>query len=183
MNKTCSKCQKSLDISMFWKDKYKKDGFRSACKICNANDKEYLRRYNIENAEKMRRYREKNKNKLSAASKKWRESNPERVKLLKQKNDLKKYGITLDEYDKLFEKQSGLCSICKLPETNNKKLSVDHDHNCCSDNAKSCGKCIRGLLCNNCNNMLGRAKDNIQILSNAILYLKEYGGKGYQERD
>lgn len=80
------------------------------------------------------------------------------------------YGITLDDYNKLLQKQHGVCAICHLPEVaidNRTKeirnLSVDHCH--------TTGK-VRGLLCTNCNNMLGRSKDNLVILANAIEYLK-----------
>lgn len=40
---------------------------------------------------------------------------------------------------------------------------VDHDHKCCAGN-RSCGKCIRGLLCRQCNLLLGVAKDNPHYL-------------------
>ena len=80
-----------------------------------------------------------------------------------------KYGITQDQYNKMFIEQNGLCKICKKPETfinyTSKKiqlLSVDHDH--------QTGK-VRGLLCNSCNNGLGHFKDNPQILLNAANYL------------
>lgn len=59
-----------------------------------------------------------------------------------------KYGITLQEYEKLFDKQHGVCALCGKPSHfKNRKLAVDHDHSCC----KGCVKCIRGLLCDNCN--------------------------------
>lgn len=85
-------------------------------------------------------------------------------------NTLKyKYGINIKEYNKMFENQKGLCAICNNSEIrlnnrgNIRKLCVDHCH--------KTGK-IRGLLCSNCNYLLGIAKDNIQTLSNAIKYLQ-----------
>ena len=76
----------------------------------------------------------------------------------------KKYGITLEEYNKMFAHQNGCCLICDQHQTVlNKGLSVDHCH--------TTGK-VRGLLCNNCNLMLGFAKDKIDTLSNSIRYLK-----------
>lgn len=68
------------------------------------------------------------------------------------------------DYNKLFIEQNGCCKICKRPQTEfKKKLAVDHCH--------ITGK-TRGLLCNNCNTILGHAKDNIKTLQNAIKYLK-----------
>lgn len=55
--------------------------------------------------------------------------------------------------------QKGLCKLCELP----KKLVVDHCH--------ETGK-VRGLLCRNCNLLIGHAKEDIVILQNAINYLK-----------
>jgi len=84
-----------------------------------------------------------------------------------------KYGMTLDEYDKLFEAQNGVCAICGKPEIWKHqggavcRLAVDHSH-------KS-GK-VRGLLCHHCNLLLGNAKDSIQILKSATKYLKKKEG-------
>lgn len=46
------------------------------------------------------------------------------------------------------------CEICGSLE----RMAIDHDHDCCPKAATSCGKCIRGALCGNCNNMLGHGK-------------------------
>jgi hypothetical protein len=173
MNKTCSKCKKQLSTDMFWKDKYKKDGFRSACKGCNANDKEYLRRYNIDNAEKMKQYREKNKKRLAESSKRWRENNPKRIEYLTFKHSIKKYNMSIQQYEFILELQNGVCAICLNEEPSGKRLAVDHDHSCCPG-SESCGECVRGLLCSSCNNILGRAKDNISTLENAVQYLKDH---------
>jgi len=80
----------------------------------------------------------------------------------------KKFGITLDDYDIIFQSQNGVCWICSKPETfflkgRTHSLAVDHCH--------KTGK-IRGLLCRNCNQMLGLAKDSIETLAKAVEYLK-----------
>lgn len=81
---------------------------------------------------------------------------------LKLKND---YGITLEEYDKILEQQKGVCAICGKPQPPQfYRLAVDHCHK---------ANKVRGLLCQSCNGMLGLAKDNIEILLNAIKYLSK----------
>lgn len=68
------------------------------------------------------------------------------------------YGLTKDEYDKLGKK----CMVCGVGR-GKKRLSVDHNHKTNK---------IRGLLCDNCNNGLGRFKDSVELLLKAIKYLK-----------
>lgn len=71
------------------------------------------------------------------------------------------YGITLEEYHRLYEKQEGKCKIC------NEKfniLVIDHDHNT---------EKVRGLLCNNCNLGIGNLMHNLKILESAIKYLRD----------
>ena len=51
-----------------------------------------------------------------------------------------RYGLSVEEYEALMLKG---CAVCGTTED----LCVDHDHNCCSGK-KSCGKCVRGALCN-----------------------------------
>ena len=87
--------------------------------------------------------------------------------------NLKKvHGITPDEYDEQSHAQGGLCAICKRPESavdnsgNPRRLSVDHDH--------ATGE-KRGLLCANCNHVLGKVGDDVTLLANAIAYLNERG--------
>lgn len=88
-------------------------------------------------------------------------------------SNLRKYKLTMETYSEMEKSQNGVCAICKDPEMNKKRLSVDHDHACCPGYG-SCGKCIRGLLCSNCNTFLGNAKDDIEILKSAIEYLQKY---------
>jgi hypothetical protein len=69
-------------------------------------------------------------------------------------------------------REQGGCYICKkeLPEQGGHWYQ-DHDHNCCPKNS-SCEKCRRGILCRECNLMLGLVKDNIEVLEKAIEYLR-----------
>lgn len=78
------------------------------------------------------------------------------------------YGITLEQYEELLEKQKHSCGVCKrhksLFKTN---LAVDHEHGKGEN-----GGVVRGLLCTNCNRrVIGRHKDH-QIYLNAAEYLK-----------
>ena len=98
----------------------------------------------------------------------------------KRKNSvlLYKYKIDLNTYNSIMEKQNYCCKICKEKANLDKSgkyyiLNVDHDHSCCPGK-KSCGKCIRGLICHNCNTALGAVKDNPDILYKAVEYLKSY---------
>lgn len=67
-------------------------------------------------------------------------------------NLMRRYNITVEQYDRMLADQGGVCAICKKPPVKN-RLHVDHDHACC-DRGGSCGKCIRGLLCTSCNSKL-----------------------------
>jgi hypothetical protein len=90
------------------------------------------------------------------------------------------FGITRAQYDQLFALQDGRCAICgNKPKT--RQLSVDHDHSCCPG-SRSCGNCVRGLLCSVCNqNLLGWiCKESklgkphaIEVLYRAIRYLRQ----------
>lgn len=78
---------------------------------------------------------------------------------------LRKYGLTEDEYDFIFEQQGGSCKLCSFkPRIRN--LAIDHDHRT--------GK-VRGLLCNECNLGLGKFKDDPELLKEAAKYLEEHG--------
>ena len=81
---------------------------------------------------------------------------------------LRQYGITLEQYNQMLIAQNNKCAICNQEETKQLKgviqrLSVDHCH--------KTGK-VRQLLCNRCNRLLALANDSIQILENALTYLR-----------
>jgi len=140
--KTCTVCKQSKPLDSFYRRESSPDGKATQCKDCD-NEKR----------------------------KKWRKDNPERnQESQRNRNLLKRYGITLTEYEALFEAQGCKCGICGTPEnysghTGPRKewsFSVDHCH--------TTGK-IRGLLCNDCNRALGLFKDNKELLRSAIVWL------------
>lgn len=83
---------------------------------------------------------------------------------------MRKFGLTPEAYDALLESQGGVCAICKSDFE--RTPHVDHDHECCPSGQATCGSCVRGLLCFNCNWMLGYAKDNVAILIQGADYLR-----------
>ena len=81
---------------------------------------------------------------------------------------MSKYRLSIDKYEKILEKQGGGCLICSR---NNGKMVVDHDHDCCPQ-SKTCGKCIRGIICDQCNRAIGLIKDNPSTALSMYKYLK-----------
>lgn len=79
-----------------------------------------------------------------------------------------KYGITVEQYDEMVRQREGRCDICKTVPSG--RLQLDHDHSCCPGQ-RTCGKCIRGLLCQPCNVLLGLAQDDLDRLRAALAYL------------
>lgn len=75
------------------------------------------------------------------------------------------YGITIETYNHMLTGQNGVCAICGGVNANGRKLSVDHNHQT---------DAVRGLLCMQCNMLLGNAKDNVSILLKSIEYLNKW---------
>jgi uncharacterized protein YciI len=101
----------------------------------------------------------------------WRARNPEKIAGYRQDQNATRYGLTREEYEAPL-----LCDICKRPQQGRCKLAQDHAHGCCPEKT-ACDKCRRGRLCTNCNTLLGSAHDSVEVLQQAILYLKSFKGK------
>lgn len=71
------------------------------------------------------------------------------------------YNLTLERYTEMLDNQNGLCAN---PTCTNVPDAIDHDHACC-EGERSCGECVVGLLCRNCNAAEGLlGSDSIRIL-------------------
>jgi len=96
-----------------------------------------------------------------------------------------KHKLTLVEYNALYSKQGGCCAICTAPLVRaydpdspgaGKRgpqpggAHIDHDHACCPGQ-RSCGRCVRGLLCARCNTGIAAFRDNAVLMRAAADYV------------
>lgn len=120
------------------------------------------RSYYERNKEKMKEYsrnwQRANKEQFQEYSRKWRIKNKERMRDLQAKWN---YNLTLGQINEQFEAQHRQCAICKKLMN---KPRIDHCHKT---------KAFRGILCHNCNVILGLAHDSPEILRNAAIYLEK----------
>ncbi len=167
MEKTCSKCGLVKPLEEFTRSTQNKSGYHAHCKVCDRERKrESEAKIKAADPEAYLRRRR-------GYVKKYRTKHPERIKEHDRKQSLKsKFGITLEQYDAMGEAQDWKCYGCGCEPTN-KRFAVDHDHKCCPGQ-KSCGKCLRGLLCGNCNTALGLLKEKVQTMLNLIKYVEKY---------
>lgn len=159
----CAICEEFKGVEKFPKNKRLKSGFSSFCIDCKNN--------------RLREWRKNNKDKTKEYSRKYAISHPDRShgKYYKERKRIytathkeerrnytykRLYGISLEDYQKLYEAQNGACLICENKE---ERLYVDHCHK---------EGIVRGLLCRNCNTGIGMLGDNILTLEKAINYLK-----------
>lgn len=86
------------------------------------------------------------------------------------------FRLSLERYLEILESQDNRCAICLTAaprDIRTNRFHVDHDHACCPGR-KSCGQCIRGLLCHACNTALGNFGDDIERLRRASEYLAKH---------
>jgi hypothetical protein len=151
--KVCKDCKETLPIDIF---------SYGVCKPC------YNKRRKAEYA--IRKLDPAFRERRNAQARKSKALNPRSYERRKKEWLKSLYKMTIEDYDQLLLSQNSVCAVCQEKCKSTRGLAVDHDHLCCPGN-KSCGKCIRGLLCSNCNRALGMFQDNPEILNRAIAYL------------
>jgi hypothetical protein len=80
----------------------------------------------------------------------------------------RKYNLTADQRAAMGSR----CAICGSEQS----LCIDHDHQCCSGPG-SCGQCVRSLLCDTCNMLIGKFEANPGWLAEAVNYLTRWKAK------
>ena len=145
---TCTKCGGNFPLTdeFFYKHKSTKTGFHTHCIECIK-----------EKQRSLRKDPEKREIARLRASKHWH-SKPqeERSTICNERRLMQRFKRTPEWYEETLASQGGHCALCST-EPKEKRLNVDHDHKCCPcvGTRYTCGKCVRGLLCDICNQKLG----------------------------
>ena len=164
-SKICVKCGQDKDLDLFDKHPSGKMGRHPRCKECRKPEHHKTYEDHKEKwVERDKRLREEDpegfKKKNREAQDRYR-ANPDntiRLRYLKAR-----YGITVEQFQLMERLQGGRCAICGGPPTQGyDRLCVDHSHET---------GIVRGLLCFDCNVLLGKAQDLLWILQSAIFYL------------
>jgi hypothetical protein len=158
--KRCKKCGEEKPIQDFYASKGARDGHRPECKVCtSARRKLWYQANRDREIERVRAWQQANHEYYLQKQAEYRRSTARdhRSGHLKRK-----FGITLEEYERILEKQGGGCAICEDPPNERISLHVDHDH--------VTGE-IRGLLCVRCNNGIGLFRENPDLLKRAARYV------------
>jgi len=177
--KKCSRCKKELPATeeYFYTHKNIKHRFRSECKQCH---KSYMLSRREKNLEYNRNYYSENREALLEQKKEHRKNNLERLKLkdkiyrennkskIREQKLVTTFKVPIEVIVNKLDNQKGCCEICGdslvYPDST-KSYAVDHNH--------ETGE-VRGLLCNFCNTALGYLKEDINIVSNLLLYIEKY---------
>jgi len=152
------------------------------CKSCEYEQRKIWGKANPDKVkENNSTYRKANLELLKRKKNTWYDANAEHVKA-KAKARIKadpekyrnhqltrKYGLTVEQFEKMLEQQNGSCAICKRHKSNfNRNLDTDHCHKT---------GIVRGILCSTCNKMLGMFKDDPEVLRSGAEYLEAFHAK------
>ena len=184
----CSRCEKFKPWSEFSRNKHGTRGYQSWCRDCfreQAGRQEkpsYLITDDGRECSQCGKFKPWNQfhvrrdlstgraSSCKACRKKYTRENMKNGTI--RNNELqRKYGITLEEYERMASSQGDACAICGTTEKGTARgrvryWSVDHNHETGD---------VRALLCQKCNAFLGLANDDPTILQRGINYLKQHG--------
>lgn len=158
-HKVCCRCGVSKLTSEFSPHAGRSFGVAGECKACR-------RELNDE-------YRARPESKALAAERHRRRKERLGAAVFRANRIHSTYGVSPEAYERMLEAQLSRCAICHVPfgELDICDVVVDHDHSCCAGK-RSCGQCVRGLLCRECNFGIGKLKDSPATLRAAADYLE-----------
>lgn len=158
--KKCTLCEVEKAEDAFYVKDRRTGRLASRCKDCNREESRGYYRANKEVVKKRVWEYQKANPDVNARSRARRKANGKR-----RLSDVRKYGLSGEQYEALLERAGGICEICgRIPsEVSSKGACVDH----CHDSNK-----VRGILCHPCNAALGNFRDEPDVLRAAIAYLE-----------
>ena len=180
--KKCIKCNKALSVDNYTRNAQSKDGLSHICVKCVAEKRGMDKGRVCTKCLKYKEYKHFHKRKSCKVT--GRNSQCKSCVNLTRRSSfnynnnmmtvsLKKYGIKIDDYDKMYENQGGKCAICETRDFGSRKRP-------CIDHCHESGE-VRGLLCSRCNTAIGMFDDNTTTIKRAIDYLEE--DKSYSVND
>ena len=117
-----------------------------------------------------RKYIRENPVKFRESLRRYKAKHPERVRMTKKHSHIKStYGLSIDDYESMYNFQGGVCAICGGVNADGRALGVDHNHKTGA---------VRALLCNRCNSGIGFLDDDPDLLERAAMYLRRFTGVG-----
>ena len=160
--KTCKHCGVAKPLEDFYGDSAARDRHRPECKACTAARR---KRWYAENREReiarVKEWQQTNAERLNAY-RKLHNATPDRKRALRDGYYRRTFGLSADDVDAMLEAQGGGCAICGVRPERLASLHVDH----CHDSGR-----IRGLLCLNCNQGIGKLGEDPELLRRAAEYL------------
>lgn len=158
--KQCKVCGERKPFDAFYRAAGMKDGHRNECKLCF---KQLAKaRYDSATAvQRMKEWRERNPERHKAYQAEYRRR-PDRKRAMRDLYYRRTFGISADEFDAMLEAQGGVCAICRQRPEREASLHVDHCHRT--------GR-IRGILCVNCNQGIGKLGEDPELFRRAAEYL------------
>jgi hypothetical protein len=129
------------------------------------------RKANPEHSAKLqaKNYQE-NKQRYKDKAKLFSKKHPNKRKKIARKSHLKiTFNMSLEDFSNRLKKQRKRCAGCGA-KLRRDDCNIDHNHACCPGK-KSCGKCVRGILCSPCNQALGLLRDSVKTLLKLVKYL------------
>lgn len=139
----CSGCQRWVTLEDLYPPCRSRPRYSAKCKSCSrqiVNDAQQRRSVNGPDPNYRRTYPHPKQTKYVAA----------------------RYGMTEPELIELRQLLKNQCVVCGDGPRPRGELHVDHDHDCCPG-SRSCGKCVRGLLCPNCNTQASHCGDDPKV--------------------
>lgn len=111
----------------------------------------------------------------------------------RMKQLMRRYKLTVEGYELLLASQDDHCALCPATQfVHTRRLVIDHDHTCCPTEI-TCGKCLRGILCADCNRKVGFLEDTLRDLTyilkagsgtwteKALAYIDSYKQKHFKD--
>lgn len=168
--------RKKMESDPEYKDRVKNQRSRTP-----EENREYMKKYYQKNKHRWKKRTREQQDEINAKRRELYATDPEyrkshiasvkegRIKYPKTRlaQVLRKYGLTIKQYERMLKKQKGRCAVCKRKDSGDRRghrMHVDH----CHDTGV-----VRGLLCSNCNMGIGKFGDDPERLEIAAAYLRK----------